>query len=251
MNKDALRLVSKEFPFPDAPDIETSSDGYAKRFAGKVGKWLLSVQTNALLKLLGADKSRSILDVGGGHGQNVGALLEAGFKVTVLGSSDACATRLKPFINHPNFKFVVGSVVNLPFRDKSFDIVVSFRLISHLHNWNEVISQFCRVATKKVIIDYPSKTSFNAVESVLFIAKKRIEGDTRHFLSFYPKEVQASFKNSGFQTSGSIGQFFWPMALHRALKSLAISSILEGTTAVFGLTKLFGTPIIAAFEPQK
>jgi SAM-dependent methyltransferase len=251
MNNDALRLVSKDFPFPDAPDIETSSEGYAKRFSGEIGQWFLTVQTNALLKLLGSDNSLSVLDVGGGHGQNVGALLAAGFKVTVLGSSDSCAERLKPFLNHPNFKFVVGSVVNLPFKDQSFDVVISFRLVSHLNNWSDVIYQFCRVANKKVIIDYPSKISFNALESLLFAAKKKIEGDTRHFLSFYPKDINQTFENAGFKKIGSIGQFFWPMALHRAIKSPAISAFLEGTAAIVGLTQLLGTPRIASFENQK
>ena len=55
--------------FPETADIETSSDGYAQRFAGAVGAWFLRVQEDATLRLLHAFPNARILDVGGGHGQ--------------------------------------------------------------------------------------------------------------------------------------------------------------------------------------
>jgi hypothetical protein len=49
-------------------DVFTSSQEYASRFAGEVGKWLLSVQDEALLEALEPSVSRGglLLDVGGG-----------------------------------------------------------------------------------------------------------------------------------------------------------------------------------------
>ena len=51
------------------PDVESSSDEYALRFRGAVGKWQIERQNQLLLDLLAKWKNASVLDVGGGHGQ--------------------------------------------------------------------------------------------------------------------------------------------------------------------------------------
>ena len=48
-------------------DIETSSEDYAKRFSGEVGKYFLDVQAKITLDLLKDLPNSSVLDVGGGH----------------------------------------------------------------------------------------------------------------------------------------------------------------------------------------
>ena len=53
----------------ETADIETSSDGYAARFAGPVGEWMLEIQETITVALLPKTPSATILDVGGGHGQ--------------------------------------------------------------------------------------------------------------------------------------------------------------------------------------
>ncbi len=56
--------------FPETADIETSSDGYANRFGGKTGAWMLAVQERVTKQLLrDVPASATVLDVGGGHGQ--------------------------------------------------------------------------------------------------------------------------------------------------------------------------------------
>ena len=75
----------------------TSSDDYARRFSGAVGRYFLEVQTDATLELLRPLAAASVLDVGGGHGQLTGALVEAGLDVTVLGSDPACERRVAPW----------------------------------------------------------------------------------------------------------------------------------------------------------
>lgn len=63
--------------YPETADIETSSDDYASRFAGATGAWMLDVQRDATIRLMG-DDTDSILDVGGGHGQLARPLCETG-----------------------------------------------------------------------------------------------------------------------------------------------------------------------------
>ena len=67
----------------ETPDIETSSDAYAQRFSGQVGAWFLRIQEQVILNMLNRWPGASILEVGGGHGQVVGALIRQGHAVTV------------------------------------------------------------------------------------------------------------------------------------------------------------------------
>ncbi|MEM9907111.1 MAG: hypothetical protein AAF921_19010, partial [Cyanobacteria bacterium P01_D01_bin.44] len=85
--KDSIQAVIDPH-FPETADIETASDSYASRFAGKSGTWLLGVQQAATLKMLADYPQASVLDVGGGHGQLTEALIEQGHQVTVLGSAE-------------------------------------------------------------------------------------------------------------------------------------------------------------------
>src|SRR3954463_13431369 len=85
-------------PREDA-DIGTSSEDYARRFTGAVGRWFVETQTRITLELLRAlPVGASILDVGGGHAQIAPPLIAAGYEVTIAGSDPICSARLKPWI---------------------------------------------------------------------------------------------------------------------------------------------------------
>ena len=71
-------------------DIETSMDGYAERFAGRTGAWMLEIQERIVMDMIKDVKPARILDVGGGHGQLAIPLCQAGYSVTVLGSAESC-----------------------------------------------------------------------------------------------------------------------------------------------------------------
>src|SRR3954447_15535567 len=147
-------------------DIGTSSEDYARRFTGAVGRWFIETQTRITLGFLGAlPVGASILDVGGGHGQITPPLLEAGYEVTVAGSDPSCATRLQPWISAGRCKFEVADLRTLPYPDRSFDAVVCLRLLPHSVDWRNLIAELCRVASRSVIVDYPSLRSANIVAS--------------------------------------------------------------------------------------
>ncbi len=232
-------------------DVETSSEGYARRFSGPVGQWLLTVQESAVASLLGPSNSRTLLDVGGGHAQLAQPLSSLGYKVTVLGSQQVCATRLTAWLGNQQGKFVVGEILNLPFADKSFDIVLSVRLISHCPEWKRLISELARVAAGEVVIDFPPLFSCNLFYNFLFFLKRSLEGNTRSFLIFSEKELVSEFTKHGFKLNGRRKQFFFPMVLHRVLKNHSISALLESIAAVLGLTALFGSPTVIRMKRER
>jgi 2-polyprenyl-3-methyl-5-hydroxy-6-metoxy-1,4-benzoquinol methylase len=228
-------------------DQHSSSDEYAKRFAGPVGEWMLSVQEKALFGLLPSEII-SVLDIGGGHGQIALPLSRADKSVTILGSSLGCSDRLKEFIDSGAISFKCGNLIELPFHDRSFDCVTSFRLMSHCTAWETLIAEMCRVATTSVIFDYPVWCSTNFLTPFLFRVKRFIEGNTRRYRIFTTSELRREFKKHGFRCERLQKQFLFPMGLHRALGSPRLSQILESCARVFFLTRLFGSPVIIRFD---
>jgi 2-polyprenyl-3-methyl-5-hydroxy-6-metoxy-1,4-benzoquinol methylase len=232
------------YSFPETADIETSSDEYARRFSGSIGNWFLQVQERATLSMLAPHAGASVLDVGGGHGQLLGALVANGYKVTVFGSADVCQTRIRKFIDGNRCSFQVGNILDLPYPPGGFDIVLSYRLVSHVSRWAEFLSELARVARLAVVIDYPATRSINCIAPQLFRFKKRFEGNTRPFRAFRESELLGVFESRGFEQTERFAQFFLPMVLHRALKSPLLSSAMEAVFRMMGVTYLLGSPVI-------
>lgn len=230
--------------FPETADIETSSEDYAKRFAGGVGSFFLDVQTAMTLDLLKPWPKATILDIGGGHAQLAVPLVHRGFDVTVAGSSEECRNRLDRLMEPGSFRFQQCNILSLPFEDKSFDIVVAFRLLPHVSQWQNLLAEMCRVSRKAVLVDYPDVLSFNIVSEHLFHAKKAIEGNTRPFTCFRREEITTEFVKHGFTQPVLRPELFVPMALHRAINRVTISKALEYFSRVTGMTYLFGSPVI-------
>ncbi len=232
---------------PELADVETASASYAARFAGPIGAWMLARQERLVLERLRAAGARTVLDVGGGHGQLARPLAAAGYEVTVLGSESVCAERIADLVAAGRCRFIVGSVVALPFPDRSFDAVVTVRLLPHCTRWPQLIRECARVARTVVVVDYPVKSGLNALAPWLFSAKRKLEKNTRTWRNFTHAEVAGAFAAAGFAPAGRTGQFICPMVLHRALKRVALSEALEWIPDRLGLTRRFGTPCIAAF----
>lgn len=238
-------MTADQAVYPETADIETSSDAYATRFAGAAGQWMLEVQERLTLAMLADRPGISILDVGGGHGQLAVPLCRDGYRVTVLGSAESCRRRVAGVVASGRCAFLTGNVIDLPFADRSFDVVISFRLLTHCVAWPVLIKELCRVARQSVIVDYPTSQGLNAIAPALFGAKKKLEGNTRHWRLFQHREVREAFAAQGFREVRRSPQFFLPMVLHRVLRSRVASAGLEGVCRALGMTRRWGSPVIA------
>ena len=234
----------KRSGFKETSDIETSSEGYAQRFSGKIGEYFLDVQTCISLDFLKSYPEAKILDVGGGHAQITAPLVHKGFNVTVTGSADICRNRLDRFLPTDSFTYYTCDILNLPFNDNEFDVVMAFRLLPHVEQWKNLISELCRVSRSMVIVDYPDIRSFNFLYKMLFNIKKAVEVNTRPFRLFNRREVAKEFVRHGFNEPIYKPEFFCPMVIHRVLKSVLLSRSLEWIFHWLGLTYFFGSPVI-------
>lgn len=230
------------------PDVETSSEDYARRFSGEVGRFFLEVQNETVLDLLAPWPGARALDVGGGHAQLAPALVERGFRVTVAGSDEVCRTRLDRTLPPGSFEFRACDLLALPFPDRAFDVVVSLRLLAHVERWRELVAELCRVADRAVVLDYSDSRSFNQLYGPLFSWKKAVEGNTRTYRIFKPGEIAGEAARHGFGRPAERRQFFLPMVVHRAVKSGGFSRVSERVGSALGLTRWLGSPIILRVE---
>lgn len=228
----------------DTPDIETSTEAYAGRFAGPVGTWLLDAQWDAVWSMLQDCAGSRVLEIGGGHAQITGALLEHDYDVTILGSDISCAQRVKPFLDNDRCRFHAGSLVKLPYADNAFDVVIALRLMAHMDHWQDMLKEAARVAKYAVIIDYPSTYSVNRMESLLFGLKKMLEGNTRHYRCFTTEIIDKTCRPYNLAYDNRMRQFFMPMVLHRVMKMPKLSSFMEGCCRGLGLTYMLGSPVV-------
>lgn len=234
-------------PREDA-DVETSSDAYARRFAGPVGAFFLERQARAVLELLRPWPRASVLDVGGGHGQLTGALVAAGYAVTVLGSDPACEARVREWTGAGRARFVAADLVEPDLAERSFDLVLSLRLLPHARSFERLVGALARLSRVALVVDYPTRRSVNAASELLFGLKRGVEGDTRPFRVFADAEVEAAFAAHGFRPTGRRPQFLAPMALYRAAGSAALARAAEGAASALGLTRLLGSPVVLRLE---
>lgn len=245
-----MSATDPQCPYPETADIHTSSDEYATRFAGPAGEWMLDVQEAITLRMVRRFPDASILDVGGGHGQLAKPLCRAGRRMTVLGSDDSCRHRIQAEVDSGLCRFLTGSVIDLPLPDNVFDLVLCFRLLTHCERWPELVRELCRVARQGVIVDYPTSQSLNAIAPALFGAKKKFEKNTRTWALFRHRQVLDEFAKHGFVPAEIRKQFFLPMVLHRMLKSRRLCAGLEAICRGLGLTRLWGSPVIALLVPR-
>ena len=186
-----------------------------------------------------------ILEVGGGHAQLASLLYARSSLLVEQGSDAACATRLRAL--GETIPFVHSDLERLPFADRSFDLVVAIRLLAHVPRAEVLLAECARVTRAGIIIDFPSRRSFNALTGLLFGWKRGVEPDTRPYRLYRPGHLVGMLEPLGFRLAGAFPQFFWPMVLHRLIGRAGLSRVLEWPPRRLGLARLLGSPWLALY----
>jgi SAM-dependent methyltransferase len=236
-------------PVSARPDLESSGQDYAGRFAGETGAFLLERQEEACRQLLaGRTPPGRVLDLGGGHGQLAPALVRAGWEVTIAESEDAPREVLAEAMQDLPYERVTVDFLHLPYPADAFDLVLGFRLVTHEPDWPELLREMIRVSRGPVLFDYPDLRSANVLYAALFALKKRFEKNTRSYTVLTRRQVRTALRLAGARPADAVGQFFFPMVVHRALRRAAWSRTLERAAARMGLSAAFGSPRVVRAE---
>jgi ubiquinone/menaquinone biosynthesis C-methylase UbiE len=163
-------------------------------------------------------------------------------EVLVFGSDASSLERVRR--DFPDCATVMGDLLDLPFADRSFDVVIAVRLLPHVRNWPRLLAELCRVARSTVIVDYPRTTGFNGLTPLLFPLKKRLEGNTRHYRNFRDTELDGVLRTCGFEARQRHAEFLLPMVVHRRAKGAQALRGLERLAKSLRLTAAFGSPVV-------
>jgi ubiquinone/menaquinone biosynthesis C-methylase UbiE len=156
------------------PAGEVGPEAYATWRATPLGRITEDLEQQMVLRLAGALKGRSVLDVGCGDGALTVACREAGASSVVgcdidprmIATATARAARHKAAIS-----YAVARAESLPFRDRSFDIVTAITLLAFVPEADRAVSEMARVlrAGGRLVIGDLGKWS-------LWAASRRIRG---------------------------------------------------------------------------
>ncbi len=139
------------------------SSNYRKHTAANpIQRALIERFHGKIVSEIAALSPRTFLDAGCGEGFVARRVLREipGIALTGCDVSDtalAVAAR-----SNPDGRFVSGSVVSLPFADKSFDIVGCFEVLEHLPGDlpRQALAEMARVARRSVVLSVPHEPVF-------------------------------------------------------------------------------------------
>jgi SAM-dependent methyltransferase len=233
--------------YADPTTAETFDE---RRFGGPVGDLVASGQADVLSRFIGPPAGRRLLDVGTGTGRAALLFARQGAIVTgVDASSEMLAVaRQRATDEGLAIAFQEADAHALPFPDRSFDVVMSLRVLMHTPSWRTCLAELCRVATDLVVIDYPSITSVAAIQSGWRRMLHRAGRTTEPYRVIADGQIRAVLESSGFCIRERHRQFVLPIALHKAVGSRAFTRLSESLLRRIGLTRFAGSPVTLVAE---
>ena len=222
-----------------------------RRFSGPIGELIAKSQARVLANMVGRINDREMLDVGTGTGRAAFILALGGAKVTAVDASEemlAIARQRAAEQMLSTIKFQRGDAHALDFGDRSFDVVVSFRMLMHTPQWKRCVAELCRVAERLVVVDYPSATSVALFESLARRGMHAAGIKTEPYRVFTHKTITQAFDRNGFRIRSVHRQFVLPIAFHKAIRSRRFTLWSENLLDHAGLLKPFGSPVTLVAE---
>jgi ubiquinone/menaquinone biosynthesis C-methylase UbiE len=217
------------------------AEGYDEdRYGGEFGQYLHDLELNTYLSLMDSSY-KNILDLGAGTGKLCIPLSSKYESVVAVDFSSEMikVARRKAEERNTKLNVIVCDAQRLCFKDKTFDCVVSSRMLMHLDDLRKGISELCRVSKRVVIFDFPPLFSFGCLDSFL----KMIWKDSQTYKAFSLGDVKRELGESNFAIVDSRRHFFLPIAFHRWLQSARLSERIENLFGGVGLIALFGAPV--------
>ena len=118
----------------------------------------------------------------------------------------------------------------------------------HTPDWRQSLAELCRLARRRVVIDYPALWSVAALQAAARRVAQRFGSPVEAYRVFTDRAVRQALAANGFRVADSHRQFVRPIARHKALGSAAATTRLEAALAAAGLCRAFGSPVTIAAE---
>lgn len=190
------------------------STNFAKHTSkNPIQKTLINNFYSNFISLIKPLNPQSILDAGCGEGFSMNKLVEAGVGKKLEGieySKTAIKLGKKSF---PRLDIKEGSIYDMPYKDKSFDLVVCTEVLEHLDDVEKGLAEVMRVSKKHIIFSVPNEPFF--ILSNLLRGKnlKRFGNDEGHINHFTIYSFQKLLKKNGLKVKKQKLPFPWLLIL--------------------------------------
>jgi len=146
-------------------------------------------------------EGKRILEVGAGRGNDSIYLSNQGAKATVIDNSKEAIEIISQNAKNNNVKLniVRADALNLPFKDRSFDLVFHQGLLEHFHNPARIIQEQKRVLKDNgyILIDIPQRYNLWTIKkNILMVLGLWFAGRER---SFTLKALKKLLQENGFK----------------------------------------------------
>jgi ubiquinone/menaquinone biosynthesis C-methylase UbiE len=241
---------SRHYSYAHYANREVAEGFEALRFGGPIGGYLLEIQRELLLAAIAPAPGRTVLDVGTGTARAALALAAAGANVMGVDASREMleVARGRAAEMRLAVAFARADAHALPFADRSMDAAVCLRLLMHAPDWQRCVRELCRVSRWRVIVDFPARASFAALESAARKAAVVVGRTTEAYRVLAERDVRAALETGGFRVTDLHRQFVLPIAWHKKIGSLAFSKAAETGLGALGLRRLLGSPVTMVAE---
>jgi len=169
----------------------------------------------ALDKNLNNVKVSTVLEAGCGEGEVTNFIYKKFPKLeTIKGIELEIETVKEANIRHPHLDITQGSIYELPFKDRSFDLVVASEVLEHLEDPEKGIQEVLRVSSQYILVSVPREPIWRVCN---VLRGKYISnlGNTPGHIQHWSKESFASFIRSNAEIINISSPFPWTMILAR------------------------------------
>jgi SAM-dependent methyltransferase len=178
---------------------EAGAEAYASKYEGSLlRRWSSRRERRLVARLVReAGAHGEVLDVPCAAGRMVPTLVSLGARVTAVDASPAMVEvarrALRPRTEAGTASVLSGDARRLPFADRSFDVVVCWRLLHHLVERSErlaVLAEVARVSRGAVVASFADPTTLRA-------RLQRLRGRRRRCAFLAPEELAAEASEAG------------------------------------------------------
>jgi SAM-dependent methyltransferase len=159
---------------------------------------------------------RTFLDAGCGEGFVARRIIDAVPGIALTGCDVSGAALQIAAGANPEAQFVVGTVVDLPFPDRSFDVVGCFEVLEHLPGDlpRQALSELARVTRRAVVLSVPHEPMFclaNAARGKNLDVRPR--GSDPDHKQFWSRSAFGAFVGEQLEVRKLVGSFPWTICV--------------------------------------
>lgn len=220
------------------------------RFKGEIGRFFREHQEAFVLSQIGDPDALNILDMGAGTGRMTLPLSRRGARVVAADASMKMLNiiREKAFLQGIPVQLSRMDAHHLPFQDRQFDAVLSFRVIMHVVDWQAAVAELCRVSNRWVILDFPPLCGFAGLAPVVHPLIRPFNRNHQSYRVFKSNGVRTALETQGFEVRAVDRHVVLPFGLHRAVNSIGFTRRIESLFNRIGLRDILGAPVTIAAE---